>query len=105
MESSWTLDECNRQGFPRLRYVARGIGKGLGVACTEDDSGILLWVAEVRCHPFCIVTGEAKCTYSLDILERSKIAKKVHTEWLTRLPAYVNIPTSALLPTKKGNEK
>jgi hypothetical protein len=102
MLASWTLDDCAKIGLSRLRYVARAIPAGLAVACTEDDSGLLLWVAEQFCHPLCIVSSERKCAISDVLSKRVSDMKKIHQKYLTLLPAYDKLYSSGNFAQKKG---
>jgi hypothetical protein len=88
LHSAWTLDDCVAQGFPRLQFIARGIGGGLVVASTADDTDMLLWIYEVSCHELCGVVGGRKCTHLLPILERAKLIEKNHKNLLQTMPGH-----------------
>jgi hypothetical protein len=80
----WT--ELHAAGFKPLRVASVAIRCGLGMVLTRSPRGSVVWVQEIRCHPWCSILGGECQAYNLASEWIEKLHRK-HEHMLDCLPS------------------
>jgi hypothetical protein len=81
---SWS--ELHASGFAPLRIASVAIRCGLGMVLTRSPRGSVVWVQEIRCHPWCSILGGECQAYNLASEWIEKLHRK-HEHMLDCLPS------------------